>query len=292
MSTYGYTSAPNYQPTHASFQPSSPAVSHTYSYLPHNPTPAEIESYNHRTQKSRLARPTNSKHDSNRSHPNKFLGVQPTPTYHRRRMGHARADSHSSTAPSLTRSYSSEEEDLPRSGPNTPYSAKVALWRDDVQPSDGASAYSSPYDELGYLGKRHYEPVSSTPQIPEAEVEATCSAIEELIYELNDRVLAFMFPKNLDFEETSGGPRLAYTPRNKPLLEHREYLERLLTRLDDTPSRGNQRIANARKEAATIANQQLDQLERMEKMVRHNSHYELWKKTPRIHITEPGLPDV
>ncbi|KAG8683290.1 hypothetical protein FRC08_014373, partial [Ceratobasidium sp. 394] len=71
-----------------------------------------------------------------------------------------------------------------------------------------------------------------------------------------------------------------------------EYLERLLTRLDDTPSHGNQRIANARKEAATIANQQLDQLERMEKMVRHNLHYELWKKTPRIHVTEPSLPDV
>ncbi|KAG9074069.1 hypothetical protein FS749_014415, partial [Ceratobasidium sp. UAMH 11750] len=183
-------------------------------------------------------------------------------------------------------------EDLPRSGPNTPYSSKVALWRDDVQPLDDASVYSSPYDEFGYLGKRRYEPASSTPQIPETEVEATCSTIEELIYELNDRVLAFTFPKNLDFEETSSGPRLAYTPRNKSLLEHREYLERLLTRLDDTPSHGNQRIANARKEAATIANQQLDQLERMEKMVRHNLHYELWKKTPRIHVTEPSLPDV
>ncbi|KAG8724670.1 hypothetical protein FRC09_015814 [Ceratobasidium sp. 395] len=293
MSTYAYTTTPNYRSTRAPFQPFPPAVGHRYSYLPHNPSPAEVESYHQRVQKPRLARPTNSRYDANgstKSASNQFLDVHPTPTYHRRRMGHARTDSHSSTAPSLTRSYSSEEEDLPRSGPTTPYSANVVLWRDDVQTLDDVSAYASPYDEFGYLGKRRYEPASSGPRISEAEVEATCLAIENMVYELNDRVLAFTFPKKLDIEESSGGPRLAYTPRNRPLLEHREYLERLLTRLDDMPSYGNQRIANARKEAATITNQQLDQLERMEKMVRHNLHYERWKKTPRIQVTEPTLP--
>ncbi|QRV87268.1 hypothetical protein RhiJN_15286 [Ceratobasidium sp. AG-Ba] len=282
MSTYGYPAATNYQSSQSSFQPLSPAMSHTYPYLPHNPNPSEIESYNRRqaqSQTARLARPANSKHD----HRNQFLNVETIPTYHRRRMGgHTRTGSHSSNAPSLTRSYSSgeEEDELPRTSPNTPYSAKVALWQDGVQAA-------SPYDEFGYLGKRHYEPARA--HVSEAHIDNTCLAIEQMVYELNERVLAFTFPKHLDVEETANGQRLAYTTRNKPVLEHREYLERLLTKLDETPSHGSQRIVETRREAARIANQQLDQLERMEKMMRHNLHYEQWKKTPRIHVTEPEL---
>lgn len=268
MSSYGYAPSTNYQSPHPGFQTLSPAMSHAYPYLPHNPNPSEIDSYNRRHgqgQKSRLARPANSKYGQpTTANHNQFLNVQPVPTYSRRRMGgHIRTDSHSSNAPSLTRSYSSgeEEDDSPRTSPNTPFTAKVALWQDGVQAS-------GPYDEFGYLGKRHYEPAQA--RLSEAQVEDTCLAIEEMVYELNERVLAFTFPKQLDIEETSNGQRLAFTSRNKPLLEHREYLERLLTKLDETPSHGSQRISQARKEAAKIANEQLDQLERMEKMMRHN----------------------
>jgi hypothetical protein len=332
MSAYGYTTATTYQSPHIPFQsmhaPALPAVSRSYSYLPHNPSPAEIDSYNRRVQeataKRRLDRPTNSKRGQSTSgdSSNGFLDVQGTPVYNRRGAGLVRTDSHSTAAssrraPSLTRSASSGEEEAgarPPSGPNTPYSAKVALWRDDIQDSDDTlpstvwsaahPSHSGPYDEFGYLGRRKYEPASSSAletqhvssgkkkrhhktaspsassvhpssrQAPLVEVEATCSAIDDLVYELNARVLAFTFPKALDFEETpdeqDDGPRLAYTPRNRPLIEHSQYLDSLITQLDGIIPNGNPHIITARKEAVKDVLEQLKQLKRMKKMVRDN----------------------
>jgi hypothetical protein len=335
MSAYAYTTASTYQSHHIPFQsmhaPSAPAASRSYSYLPHNPSPAEVESYNRRVQeataKRRLDRPTNSKRSqsTNGGSSSAFLDVQGTPVYNRRSAGHGRADSRStaasSRAPSLTRSSSSEEEGAgvrPPSGPNTPYSAKVALWRDDIQDSDDGllstvwssapSSHSGLYDEFGYLGQRNYEPAGPSPpsnpfehqhvssgkrkkhhksvnfsdssvypsshQAPLVEVEATCSAIDDSVYQLNARVLAFTFPKVLDFEETpdeqDDGPRLAYTPRNKPLIEHTRYLDELLTQLDGIIPNGNPHIIAARKEAVKNVLEELKQLKRMKKMVRDN----------------------
>ncbi|KAF8603479.1 hypothetical protein BDV93DRAFT_556501 [Ceratobasidium sp. AG-I] len=331
MSTYGYAPASTYQSpfltTRPMPQPSSPANSYSRLYLPHNPTPAEMDAYNRRAQTLVVqrnaeteARPhlnrtpsTTSRrsHSSKRDDPQQFLDVQDTSVYHRRSgtstKGHVRTGSHSSThssrrAPSLSRSYSSEEEEErsnhPRSGPNTPYSGNVALWRDDIGYDECEGIPPPPpipaWAEIPYNPSDFAIPspsVASTPDIDtpvatSAEVEAAYQTIDDITYGFNKRVLAFSFPSLLDFNDGET-PSLRFTDHNKPLMMHKEYLENLLFRLDEIQGCGDEGVRKARKRTVVDVQEQLENLKRMEKMVHDNMHYEKWKRTPRIQVTAP-----
>ncbi|CAE7090539.1 unnamed protein product [Rhizoctonia solani] len=269
--------------------------------------------------------------------PQQFLSVQPAPVYYR--SPSAAGSQRSRAAPSLTHSATStlsEDDNESESGRpieviGTPYTAKVALWRDDVHdlcddvPPEtiipphvkaryentrrqyGASpALSSndipsivvpPYTAPSRVpSPRNASPPHAPPTPPSAPIstlEDTVEEIEDIEYEVNVRILGFTFPSSLDVgEKLPNGefPPLQYTGRNKPLIEHRHYLDKSLLRMDEIQSFNDSRIKGARKRVVTKIQEQLEQLNRMEKMVRDNMHYERWKKTPRtprIHVTAP-----
>jgi hypothetical protein len=343
MSTYGYTTALGYQSPYLASRPM-PTPPRTYSYLPHNPTPDEVEAYNHymhelatyqdgmntrhRSRTRDSSRSTRSKSKSSKSlrrndrelESRQFLDVQATtsvPVYHRRSASRGHTLSHSPSrsrdAPSLTHSACSddESEERPASGPTTPYSANVALWRDDVHdsselpPPPVIPAYLKAECDYAAYMKRHYEPAGSAsstdysslvvPALPTptpsdlpspAELERVRNQIVEIDYELNSRVLAFTFPTCLDlahpFPNGEASP-LPYTTRNKGLIEHRDYLEKTLFRLDNIQSHCDPQVKNARKQVVTKIHDQLEQLQRMEKMVRHNVSVQLFDRIkPRL----------
>ncbi|KAH7344084.1 hypothetical protein B0J17DRAFT_703805 [Rhizoctonia solani] len=266
--------------------------------------------------------------------PQQFLNVQSAPVYYH---SPSAAGSHRSrAAPSLTHSAAStlsdddNESDLGRSvaGLNTPYTAKVSLWRDDVndlcnnippetiipphvkarhengrrqhEASPYLSAdYSSSIASQSYTARsrapstRSASPprsLSTPPSAPVSEIERIVDEIEDIEYEVNSRILEFTFPSSLDVgEKLPNGefPPLLYTGRNKPLIEHRHSLDKTLLRMDEIQSFNDSRVKGARKRVVTKIQEQLEQLNRMEKMVRDNMHYERWKKTPRIQVTAP-----
>ncbi|KDN35703.1 hypothetical protein RSAG8_11382, partial [Rhizoctonia solani AG-8 WAC10335] len=183
------------------------------------------------------------------------------------------------------------ENGRPVEGLNTPYTAKVALWRDDVHDlcdDVPPETIIPPHVKARYeSARRQYE---APPSAPVPDLERTIDEIEDIEYEVNSRILEFTFPSNLDFgEKLPNGefPPLPYTGRNKPLIEHRHYLDKSLLRMDEIQSFNDSRIKSARKRVVTKVQEQLEQLNRMEKMVRDNMHYERWKKTPRIQVTAP-----
>ncbi|KAF8759652.1 hypothetical protein RHS01_02129 [Rhizoctonia solani] len=151
-------------------------------------------------------------------------------------------------------------------------------------PSRASSRASSP---------RSASPPTSLPSLPSAPVsdlEKIIENIEDIEYQINARVLEFTFPSILDFGERFPNgefPPLPYTVRNKSLIEHRDYLEKSLLSMDEIQSFGDSRVKCTRKRVVTKIEEQLEQLNRMEKMVRDNMHYERWKKTPRIQVTAP-----
>ncbi|GAB1523703.1 hypothetical protein RhiTH_006853 [Rhizoctonia solani] len=281
--------------------------------------------------------------------PQQYLNVQ-APVQHRR-CSSATGSHRSRAAPSLTHSAPStsdddNESDAGRSvgGINTPFTAKVALWRDDVRdmcdemPPETilpphikaqyeysrrqyeASPSSKPVDIPRIVvpsytapsrassrapsqapsrassrasSPRSASPPTSLPSLPSAPVsdlEKIIENIEDIEYQINARVLEFTFPSILDFGERFPNgefPPLPYTVRNKSLIEHRDYLEKSLLSMDEIQSFGDSRVKCTRKRVVTKIEEQLEQLNRMEKMVRDNMHYERWKKTPRIQVTAP-----
>ncbi|KAB5592763.1 hypothetical protein CTheo_3831 [Ceratobasidium theobromae] len=351
MSTYGYAAAPGYQsPYLASRQMLTPPLA--YSYLPHNPTPEELEAYNqgrgrttHKDEMNLRRHPrahggsssTRSKSRHDRSlrrdeyEPRPFLDVQATPAYHRRSASRGQASAQSSrsksrsrAAPSLTHSSSSDDEldERPVSGPTTPYSVNVALWRDDLHDSSSDASIPPPpiipphiiaEYEHAQPSRRRYEPTglaNSTdysslplvvptlvtptqddyPSVSAAELDRIRDEIADIDYELNNRILEFTFPTTLDLTPQAPNEKPAPLPptqRNKGLLMHRDYLEKVLLRLDDIQSYRDLGVRATRKKVVEKVHDQFQQLSRMEKMVRDNIHYREWKKTPRIHVTAP-----
>ncbi|CAE6342174.1 unnamed protein product [Rhizoctonia solani] len=280
------------------------------------------------------ARSSRSKSRTRADHePQQFLNVQPAQMY--QRAASAAGSHRSRAAPSLTHSAPSTSSDddnesdsgRPVEGLSTPYTAKVALWRDDVNdlcndvPPEtilpphvkaryeysqryGASpALSSkdipsisvpPYTAPSRVpSPRSASPPHALPTPPSAsvsELERIIGEIEDIEYEVNSRILEFTFPNSLDFgEKLPNGefPPLQFTGRNKPLIGHRHYLDKSLLRMDEIQSFNDSRVKSARKRVVTKIQEQLEQLNRMEKMVRDNMHYERWKKTPRIQVTAP-----
>lgn len=330
MSSYGYAAAPGYHSPYLTSRPMDlPPPPHIV-YLSPYPAP-EVGAYNHYAtydemnarhrpltrpqQPSRSRRSKSARHEDHESR--QFLDVQPTPVNHRRSasQSHRRAHSRSSrSAPELTHS-DDESEGRPVSGPTTPYSANVALWRDDVMgPSEDApgpppliipphikgqydfatnmTRHSSPTD-YAFVIPPSLPPSPSPPaydSVPVVDLERTRAEIEDIDYEVNSRILAFAIPTTLDLHPQlpGGSPSaLPYTPRNKGLIEHRDYLEKTLSRLDAIDSHRDQRVRSLRKRVVNKIQEQLEQLHRMEKMVRDNMHYARWKKTPRIQVTAP-----
>ncbi|KAJ1308353.1 hypothetical protein OPQ81_004062 [Rhizoctonia solani] len=251
----------------------------------------------------------------------------------------SRGSHRSRVAPSLTHSAPStlsdedNESDAghPVSGLNTPYTAKVSLWRDavhDVCNDLPPETIIPPHLKARYeYGRRQYEtspsltsndtpsivvpsytapsgvpsprstsppyPLCTPPEVHVSDLGHVIDEIEAIEYEVNSRILGFTFPSSLDLGERcekspNGEPLpLPYTGRNKPLIEHRHYLDKSLLRMDEIQSFNDSRIKGARKRVVTKIQEQIEQLNRMEKMVRDNMHYERWKKTPRIHVTAP-----
>ncbi|CAE6516329.1 unnamed protein product [Rhizoctonia solani] len=215
----------------------------------------------------------------------------------------------------------------PVEGLSTPYTAKVTLWRDDVhdlyddippetiipphvkaryeysQRQYGASPSLSANNIPSLVVPSHTAPsrapsprsaspphISTPPSASNSDIGRIVDEIEDIEYEVNSRILDFTFPSTIDFgEKLPNGefPPLPYTSRNKPLIEHRHYLDKSLLRMDEIHSFNDSRVKSARKRVVTKVQEQLEQLNRMEKMVRDNMHYERWKKTPRIQVTAP-----
>ncbi|KAG8760644.1 hypothetical protein FRC11_000112 [Ceratobasidium sp. 423] len=266
--------------------------------------------------------------------PQQFLNVQGAPVHHRSVPAARSHRSRSRVAPSLTHSapsISSEDDNESDAGRSvgrlaTPHTAKVALWRDDVNdmcndvppetiipphvkarygyarrkyeaslslssndiPSVVVSPYITPSRVPSPRSASPPYPLSTPP--PVSDLERIVDEIEDIEYEVNSRVLEFTFPSSLDFgEKLPNGefPPLPYTGRNKQLIEHRHYLDKTLLRMDEIQSFNDSRVKGARKRVVTKIQEQLDQLNRMEKMVRDNMHYERWKKTPRIQVIAP-----
>ncbi|CAE6477135.1 unnamed protein product [Rhizoctonia solani] len=267
--------------------------------------------------------------------PQKFLSVQAVPVHYPSTGSHC-SRSRSRAAPSLTHSAPSTSSDddnesdagHPVVGLSTPYTAKVALWRDDVNdvrndvppetiipphvkaryeyaqrqyetspslssndiPSIVVPSYTAPSRVPSPESTSPPYPLSTHPSAPAVDIERKIDEIEDIEYEVHSRILNFILPSSLDFgEKLPNGefPSLPYTGRNKPLIEHRHYLDKTLLRMDEIQSFNDSRIKDVRKRVVTTVQEQLDQLNRMEKMVRDNMHYERWKKTPRIQVTAP-----
>ncbi|CAE6445695.1 unnamed protein product [Rhizoctonia solani] len=266
--------------------------------------------------------------------PQQFLNVQPAPVHYR---SPSAAGSHRSrAAPSLTHSAASALSDddnesdpgRPVVGLNTPYTAKVSLWRDDVHDlceSVPPEIIIPPHVKARYEHERRQQEASpllsandstniatpsytvrsrapstrsasppyslpTPPSAPASDLESIVDEIERIDYQVNSRILDFTFPTSLEFgEKLPNGdfPPLLYVGRNKPLIEHRHYLDKTLLRIDEIQSFNDSRVKETRRRVVTKIQEQLEQLNRMEKMVRDNMHYERWKKTPRIQITAP-----
>ncbi|KAG8772566.1 hypothetical protein FRC12_002990 [Ceratobasidium sp. 428] len=100
---------------------------------------------------------------------------------------------------------------------------------------------------------------------------AALSTIEQIAFEVDDNVVAFQPPRDLDFEtpakptsDINAVPRLAYTAQTRPLLEHIHKLESLQSELDGIPSYGDAVIRKARKEAGSRIQKELDGLARIQ----------------------------
>ncbi|KAL5637184.1 hypothetical protein ACGC1H_000985 [Rhizoctonia solani] len=278
-----------------------------------------VRSTDERSVRSTGARSSRSKSRTRADHePQQFLNVQPAPMGHR--AASAAGSHRSRAAPSLTHSGPSIVSDddnesdngRPIEGLNTPYTAKVALWRDDVHvlcddippetilPPHVKARYE--YSRRQYGGspslnasdipsivvpscttpsrvpspRSTFPPHLSTPPTPPApnpDFGGIVEQIEDIEYEVNSRILEFTFPSTLDFgEKLPNGefPPLPYTSRNKPLIEHRHYLEKSLLRMDEIHSFNDSGVKSARKRVVTKVQEQLEQLNRMEKMVRDN----------------------
>ncbi|KAG8768333.1 hypothetical protein FRC12_005639 [Ceratobasidium sp. 428] len=106
--------------------------------------------------------------------------------------------------------------------------------------------------------------------------EASLSTIAQIVFELGECVVDFEHPRDLDFrtpDPISGAPRLAFTAKNKPLLEHIQKLEKLQDELDDIESYDDALIRKTRKAAGSQVQQELDGLARIQ--------VRFWHKTQR-----------
>ncbi|KAG9105495.1 hypothetical protein FRC07_009241, partial [Ceratobasidium sp. 392] len=168
---------------------------------------------------------------------------------------HRRADSPTSQAssvPSLSHSADFEHDDDLKCPP-TPEFKPVEL------AAEGSSKPRS--------SKRQ------TAALPPAHV-AAYSTIGQINYELDAYVVAFEYPRDLDFEApipgTNAVPTLAYTAKNRPLLEHIQNLEKLQNELDGIESYGDHGIRKARKDVVMKVERELDGLRRIQARI--------WKK--------------
>ncbi|QRW01393.1 hypothetical protein RhiLY_00390 [Ceratobasidium sp. AG-Ba] len=97
---------------------------------------------------------------------------------------------------------------------------------------------------------------------------AAYSTIDQIFHEFNTLVVAFQHPPELDFVAPVPGsnavPALAYTAKNRPYLEHIQYLEALQNELDGVSSHNDDGIRKARKAAVIAIEHELDGLKRVQ----------------------------
>jgi hypothetical protein len=300
---YGYGVAP--ECTYSPLEPTRvwyPTMG--YPYMPHNPTLEEREACGRRISavKARHAFPAQpTMADTNRHHSVEiqYGGSQTGGTA--RRPGpdrpHLSVNSHFSGGEEYE-----EEEDS--DGPDTPHSPQNFLWQDwaagtpqlqDQQTRPGTVYYGTyPYESI--VGTRHpdtqptftehartdeLEPLTEAAPSIAAKSTAAHAEIQQLIYELNNLVLAFKFPSNLEFAtlstEEGSLPELAHTPANRPLQEHNHKLDKLLERLDGIQSNGDPEVQKIRKRAVDQLIQEFERLKRMQAMAWYNVSVSLAK---------------
>lgn len=127
-------------------------------------------------------------------------------------------------------------------------------------------------------------PDTDGPVATSADIEAAYQTIDDITYDFNKRVLAFSFPSLLDFTD-GDAPSLRFTDHNKPLMMHKEYLEKLLFRLDEIQWYGDEGVRKARKRTVVDVQEQLDNLRRMEKMVHDNVSLAIGKVVVCVILT-------
>ncbi|KAG8791062.1 hypothetical protein FRC12_010252 [Ceratobasidium sp. 428] len=261
-----------------------------YPYLPHNPTPTELEACNRRMSNVRLRHASES-----RSGPDP-QDVRPGDT--------TRYDSIPSNhllPPELVNEIdlSDNVSTGESSGPDTPYSPtfnfppsqdvpssafvpqEFQSASNSTPPTSPATTSDAPAHGDGTTcsfdlpsGHNSFDPSYADSSANRASV---CSTIEEIIYELNSRVLDFKMPNNLELTAPGDGesiPRLPYTGRNRPLIDHKHKLDSLWDRLDKIGSDGDQGIRDMRKQAVEQVRKSLEELDRQQSMAWFNHQYE------------------
>lgn len=265
---YKYEAASSHQPPRRT--PSAQTLPHsTYSYqayvAPKNPTftPAKASTLppiqQHRsathipkirvfpgtptTQETKISNPAG--YSSTHLSPSRPATRSNTPTSQTSKSSKSSSSLH---APSL--SYSSESEQGDASSlPRTPELASVI-------PPAVQIVFPSELDNS--KSSRNSPPPSLQPQ------HTAYSAIEDIVYELNCCTISFQRPLDLDFETGSfnngAPPRLAYTSKNRPLIEQNQRLERLQDKLDAIKSHGDRDVRRARKQAGAQVVRALEDL--------------------------------
>ncbi|KAG8779686.1 hypothetical protein FRC12_023954 [Ceratobasidium sp. 428] len=261
-----------------------------YPYLPHNPTPTELEACNRRMSNVRLRHASESR---------SRFGSGDVPLGDATRCNSI--PSNHLLPPELVNEIdlSDNVSTGESSGPDTPYSptfnsppsrdaASLAFVPQEFQSSSNSTPPTSPAtasDEPAHgngttcsfdLPSRH---ISFDPSYADSSANraSVCSTIEEIIYELNSRVLNFKMPDHLELATPGDGeslPRLPYTGRNRPLIDHKHKLDSLWDRLDKIESDGDQGIRDMRKQAVEEVRKSLEELDRQQSMAWFNYQYE------------------
>ncbi|CAE6477137.1 unnamed protein product [Rhizoctonia solani] len=280
--TYSYEFASEYV-----HPPTQPTPVPGYPYMPHNATTQEREACITRINAIRAR-------SASHSQPVQFGAPKPE-AYRVRAEAKAGgvdtpAGKSSSPEPAADVHSSSEEDDS--NGPDTPYSPERFIWKDSADDAPEQEYLDHPHTQgkKVYYGSYKYYP-PAPPVVPEQEhttesasdnftTAASAAArkeLQQLTYEFNNLVLAFKFPRNLEFTvppNQGGIPKLAHTPASKPLLEHNHKLEKLLEKLDAIESNGDKEIQRLRKQAVGRMLSELEGLKRMEAMALYNFNYE------------------
>lgn len=107
---------------------------------------------------------------------------------------------------------------------------------------------------------------------PNSSTYAAYYEIDCIMHELNQLSRSYHLPTELDFElaplSSRSAPGLPYTAKNRPFLEHNQKLEKLQERLDAIMSHGDDKLKMSRKAAGAKVRAALDELKRVEAMIR------------------------
>ncbi|KAG8932468.1 hypothetical protein FRC02_001092 [Tulasnella sp. 418] len=121
-------------------------------------------------------------------------------------------------------------------------------------------------------------PVPQVPkETPELRRTASLDSISGLQARFDSLKATFTFPSNLEFDSHDSTPTLVYNSNNAPFSKYENDLTRLLTKLDEVESNGDENIREVRKRLVRSVEAELDSLDKKKA--------ELWEASKKSEVT-------